>query len=128
MHSLLIPQKIRQTGCLLILKRAGEGLVFPFIRLFLDDQSYGTTGNQLETAPSPVQEIAQTSGYRKAYLIDQENEFRKMFSEALAQRDRSLFSSKSVKKLLNLASNPVLIGFLRFGWSNWEDLTGQEFE
>lgn len=103
-------------------------MVFPFIRLFLDDQSYGTTGNQLETAPSPVQEIAQTSGYRKAYLIDQENEFRKMFSEALSQRDRSLFSSKSVKKLLNLASNPVLIGFLRFGWSNWEDLTGQEFE
>ncbi|MBW2040233.1 MAG: sulfopyruvate decarboxylase subunit beta [Deltaproteobacteria bacterium] len=55
------------------------------IHLVLDNQAYGTTGDQPTISPDiPFYKIAQAAGYREAYLIDQENKLQKVFSESLS--------------------------------------------
>ena len=54
------------------------------IHLVFDNQVYGTTGNQPTISKYiPFSEVAQASGYRTSYFIDDEDSLRKIFSEIL---------------------------------------------
>lgn len=56
------------------------------IHLVLDNQAYGTTGDQPTISPYlPLYRIAQAAGYREAHVIDQERILEKVFSTALSQ-------------------------------------------
>ncbi|RLB03791.1 MAG: sulfopyruvate decarboxylase subunit beta [Deltaproteobacteria bacterium] len=55
------------------------------IHLVLDNQAYGTTGNQPTISPHiPIYQIAQAAGYRESYLIDQGDELQGVFTRSLS--------------------------------------------
>lgn len=56
------------------------------IHLVLDNQTYGTTGNQPTISPHlPLYQMAQAAGYRESYLIDHEDKLQEVFTESLSQ-------------------------------------------
>jgi len=55
------------------------------VHLVLDNEVYGTTGDQPTLSPLvPLYKMAQAAGYRKALLIHREDELRRAFTESLS--------------------------------------------
>ncbi len=55
------------------------------IHLVLDNQAYGTTGNQPTISPYlPLYQIAQVAGYRESYIIEHEDKLKKVFTKSLS--------------------------------------------
>lgn len=56
------------------------------IHLVLDNQAYGTTGNQPTISPHlSLYQMAQVAGYRESYLIEEEDTLKKIFAKSLSQ-------------------------------------------
>ncbi|MCK5553005.1 MAG: sulfopyruvate decarboxylase subunit beta [Deltaproteobacteria bacterium] len=56
------------------------------IHLVLDNQAYGTTGNQPTISPHlPLYKIAEAAGYRESCLIDNEEKLREVFRASLSR-------------------------------------------
>lgn len=57
-----------------------------FTHLVLDNQAYGTTGNQPTISPYlPLYQIAQAAGYQESYLIDHEDKLQQAFTASLSR-------------------------------------------
>ena len=57
------------------------------VHLVLDNQTYGTTGDQPTISLHlPLHRIAQAAGYREAHLVDQKNELREVFTNSLSHK------------------------------------------
>lgn len=65
------------------------------IHLVLDNQAYGTTGNQPTISPYlPLYQIAQAAGYQESYLIDHEDKLQEAFTASLSRVGPIFFQVK----------------------------------